>query len=355
MGNNEVLSKMFQEKLYGTEMDVRDGFWDDLQSDLSQSEGYKVVGNRAMIWPYRKLAAAAALIIVILGLASVTRWLLSPSELQDNMSNQRMWSDGSLISDRVVADKPLPDANFLPDISTLYVNTNKGVEFFSATRQTDVSGADYDNGSADEVVHVTIQITEQIYGPSNRGEIGYTQAANSQEFLDKETTEEKVTSPIKKYQESSKVWKLMTGTALPHGGDYVPIAIGATVECPISNKFSVESGLLFNHYFGDGEENINSLILPIKTNLTLASSSKAELYATVGVAAEKTLEYDFSDDPVRFSVMGGVGVNYKIKDRLALFAEPTVSHHFNNDGMVVDLHGNDAVQLGLTCGLRMSY
>jgi len=355
MGNNEDLSKLFQNKLKEAEMDVREGLWDDLQCELSQLEMHKVDRKQAFILPYRKWIAAAASIIVILGLASVTRWLLAPPESQDNILHGPNWSDGSLISDRVVADKPLPDVNYLPDISYHSKTLNKGVQSMNPVWISDATDTGDNQDSEDEVVHVTIQITEQIYGPANRGKKGYAKASNSHEFLNEETNEDQLTTHTNNSEESTNSWKLMTGSAFPHGGDYVPVTVGASVERSLTNKISLETGLQFNHYFGDQVEDINSISIPLKANMILASSSKVDIYAMAGVAAEKTLEHNFSDDPVRFSVMGGMGVNYKIKDHLALFAEPTVGHHFNNDGVVNDLHGNRALQLGLTCGLRMSY
>lgn len=336
-------------------MEVPDGFWEDLQSRLAEAEKPAAASKHAYMGLSRKWVAAAASIAVILGLASVTHWLLNPSVTRRDFMQGRNWSDGSLMSDRVVADEPLPEAAYLPDLASRIPQASP--QLSNTLMQGDASQVDNDYDDEEEMVHVTLQITEQVYGTARRGGNGngYVQAGNVQEAVGNTVDEEQATTQAAEARRHVGAWKLMAGSALPQGGDYTPLTVGATVERSLGSRVSLEAGLLFNHYIGDGVDDANSISVPVKANVLLANSSKAELYATVGGAAEKTLEHNFSDEPVRLSVMGGVGVRYKMNDNLALFAEPTVSHHFSNDGVVSDLHGTTRVQLGLMCGLRMSY
>lgn len=81
----------------------------------------------------------------------------------------------------------------------------------------------------------------------------------------------------------------------------------------------------------DGDHAIHTLAVPVKLNAVLASNSKVDFYATLGGAAEKCIagaeDNGFGAEPIQLSIAAGLGVRYKLNDRIALFAEPTVSHH----------------------------
>ena len=68
---------------------------------------------------------------------------------------------------------------------------------------------------------------------------------------------------------------------------------------------------------------------------------------------EKIISGDSS--PLQVAVQAGVGLRYKMTDRLAFFAEPSVSHHFNEDSSPRTLRTERPLNLNLLCGLRMTY
>ena len=55
------------------------------------------------------------------------------------------------------------------------------------------------------------------------------------------------------------------------------------------------------------------------------------------------------------AVTAGIGINYKINDRLAVFAEPGVSHHFSTDSKLATVRTKRPTNFNLLCGLRMTY
>ena len=63
----------------------------------------------------------------------------------------------------------------------------------------------------------------------------------------------------------------------------------------------------------------------------------------------------FKEEPVQLAVTAGIGINYKINDRLALFAEPGVSHHFKTDSKLATVRTKRPTNFNLLCGLRMTY
>ena len=76
-------------------------------------------------------------------------------------------------------------------------------------------------------------------------------------------------------------------------------------------------------------------------------------------AAEKCIagaeDNGFGAEPIQLSIAAGLGIRYKLNDRIALFAEPTVSHHFDTDSQTKTLRTERPTNLNLLCGVRMTY
>lgn len=137
----------------------------------------------------------------------------------------------------------------------------------------------------------------------------------------------------------------------------MPFTAGVSVERRLNKHFSLEAGLQYNCL--DGDHTLHTLEVPVRLNMMLASTPKVDFYAMVGGAAEKCIagapDNDFGAEPVQLSVAAGVGVRYKMNDRFALFAEPSVSHHFDTDSQTRTLRTERPTNLNLLCGVRMTY
>ncbi len=116
------------------------------------------------------------------------------------------------------------------------------------------------------------------------------------------------------------------GTALPaENGKYkMPVMAGVTVEKMLNKYLGVESGLTYSSLRSENQ-NLHYLGVPVKVNVHLAETKKLDLYASIGGIVEKCIagapNNDFKNEPVQLAVIAGVGVNYKVNDRIALFAE----------------------------------
>ena len=169
--------------------------------------------------------------------------------------------------------------------------------------------------------------------------------------------EEQATTPLK-YRKSRK-WALKAalGTSLLKGDYNMPLTAAVTVERSLNSRFALETGILYNRLHAD--RTLHTLGIPVKLNMTLASTPKLDLYATVGGTAEKCIagaaDNGFNAEPVQLSVAAGVGVRYRLNDRFALFAEPSVSHHFGTDSETGTLRTERPTNLNLLCGVRMTY
>ena len=88
---------------------------------------------------------------------------------------------------------------------------------------------------------------------------------------------------------------------------------------------------------------------------TAASMEKMRETATSDKCIAGAPDNSFKEEPIQLAVTAGIGINYKINDRLAVFAEPGVSHHFKTDSKLATVRTKRPTNFNLLCGLRMTY
>lgn len=366
MREKDEITGLFRSRLAGAEMTVREDFWEKLQSDLPSAAA--TGGKKAFLTPRFYRVAAAASVVFALGAASAAFWYFSPKEeIQEAFTQVASMSpDGSLKGD-VVQES-------FPSIHQANPTAQK-----PGTKQP-VTGApagilaDADEESVS--VHVSITITQRVYGNNQQPGNGYygvrnsAQNGNYQSSADETNSSTNTASAVPSNDESAKVatgqsvsksrnWaiKAALGTSLPKGDFDMPFTANISAERRLNKHLSLEAGLQYNCLPGEGT--LHTLGIPVKLNVMLASTPKVDLYATVGGAAEKCIagapDNGFGAEPVQLSLAAGLGVRYKMNDRFALFAEPSVSHHFDTDSKTRTLRTERPTNLNLLCGVRMTY
>lgn len=387
-GNNEITG-LFRSRLAGAEMTVRDGFWEELQGDLSKAgtdatdasaivasgqaanlSGQKQRGG--VLTPRFYRVAAAASVVLVLGAASAAFWYFSPKEeIQEAFTKvATLTPEGSLNGD-VVQEK-------FPSIHDANPTAQKpGHKHPGQSSSATVLAL---NGEEDESVSVTVSITitQRVYGNNHQqgGNAMYGQNVSTQNGNDYHvTTDPANTTSDTDINVRSKrkgaalastdaagkkhnwAFKAGVGTSLPKGDFGMPFTANVSAERRLNKHFSLEAGLQYNRL--DADHTIHTLAVPVKLNAMLASGSKVDFYATLGGAAEKCItgakDNGFGAEPIQLSVAAGLGIRYKLNDRIALFAEPTVSHHFDTDSQTKTLHTERPTNLNLLCGVRMTY
>ena len=335
MREKDEITGLFRSRLSGTEMTVRDGFWEQLQEDAaSPAAGRK---RAIVLSPKYYRVAAAASVIFVLGAASAAFWYFSPKEEIKEAFTQvaALTPEGSLDGDVV-------QESFPSETESESVSVRLSITIRQRVQQT---GDGYFSNSA---VAQT--------GSSYQNTTGRVSSA-SDTFSAVPAEEEQATTPLK-YRKSRK-WALKAalGTSLPKGDYNMPLTAAVTVERSLNSRFALETGILYNRLHAD--RTLHTLGIPVKLNMTLASTPKFDLYATVGGTAEKCIagaaDNGFNAEPVQLSVAAGVGVRYRLNDRFALFAEPSVSHHFGTDSETGSLRTERPTNLNLLCGVRMTY
>lgn len=381
MREKDKITGLFRTRLAGAEMTVRKGFWEELQRDLPQvaatDEGHTAEPlsasaaasnqKRLPLTPRFCRVAAAASVVFVLGAASAALWYFSPKEeIKEAFTRvAAMTPEGNLKGDVVQENFPsihrTNPASHKPGIK----QPANGV---SATLAAD--------GEEESVsLHVSITVTQRVYGnarQSGSGSYGGRSSAQNSiyqadgEHADTDSDMNSAASvddnPVTLQAENiakPRDWaiKAAVGTSLPKGHFGMPFTAGITVERYLNKDWSIETGLQYN--FLPADRSLHTLAVPFKLNAIFASSPKVDFYATVGGGIEKCIAgaYDnsFKAEPIQLSVAAGIGIRYKMNDRFALFAEPSVSHHFDTDSQTSSLRTERPVNLNLLCGIRMTY
>lgn len=348
---NDEITDLFRSRLGNAEMTVREGFWEELNKDVATAGQQK----RRMLF-FR--VAAAASVLLVLGASSAAFWFLSPKEeMEEAFTKIAVSGVGSLDGDRV-------DQSFSPTHSQPVLRKpDPGKPHLMA----------YQEAEEDDSVSVTVSLsftfsTTTTSGNgyaverTNGGENLWKTGSGSSEVASMVSEEQPALASITEKAEKKRGWsiKAAVGTALPaENGKYkMPVTAGVTVEKRLGKYLGIETGLAYSNLRSE-RKGLHYLGIPVKVNMHLAESKKFDLYASIGGIADKCIagapNNSFKNEPVQLAVTAGVGMNYKINDRVALFAEPGVTHHFDTDSRLETVRTKRPTNFNLICGLRMTY
>lgn len=344
---NDEITDLFRSRLSHAELSVRDGFWQRLESDVA------VCNHRRRLAFFR--IAAAASVLLVLAASSAAFWFFSPKEeIEEAFTQVAAVSGTSSSLDGDVVKQELTPLCAQP---VLQHRPSAPVPVLSH----------YPDAGADDSVSVTVSMsfsfsaTRRVVGDARHHTGGELWQTSGEGESVAPSDEESSVSSISTLADRSGTWavKAAVGTALPAGsGKYkMPVTAGLTVEKKLNKHLALETGLLYTHLRGG--QSLHYLGIPVKLNVTLAQTPKLELYASVGGVADKCIagapDNDFRHEPVQLAVTAGVGISYKVSDKVALFAEPGVSHHFKTRSELETLRTARPTNFNLICGLRMTY
>lgn len=353
MRDNDEMTDLFRKALADAEMPVADGFWEQLQSDPALRPAKRAFLLRPA---YRRWLAAAS-VALVLGMASAAFYYLSPREEMQTAFTQVAALSPEMPLPADFRKEPFPTSEPMkPAMSQAAGALSAGASshFHQASLHEEAAAEE------DEMVSVRLSITiqQRMYANPHTAyaETVSETPSGEQCVIDDEGLDRLPESP----SASPAKWavKAGLGTALPRGEYHMPLAASATVERRLGKHLSLETGLQYSRLAAEGET-LHTLAVPLRLNALLAEGRKLDFYATAGAAVEKCVagaaDNSFDAEPVQLSVSAGVGVRYRVNDRLALFAEPTVSHHFDTDSATRSLRTERPTNLNLLCGLRVTY
>ena len=160
-----------------------------------------------------------------------------------------------------------------------------------------------------------------------------------------------------------------------------PLRVGAAVRYALNNRWSIDAGLTYARHRSDitrkmgnvvneTQQTLHYLGVPLNVNYRIVGNRRFNVYAAAGVTGEKLLKGkrktvtqiedmpdDFQTESVKenraqFSVNSAIGAEYKIDDRLSVFAEPGISHYFDNGSELSSIYKERPTNFNLNVGLR---
>lgn len=344
---NDEITDLFRSRLGQAEIPVRDNFWEGLSSSMA-------VCHRHRRLVFFRIAAAAS-VLLVLGVSSAAFWYFSPkTEIGEAFTQIAATGAAGSLDGDVVKQEFTP----IHAEPVLQKPAPKAYGLFA-----------HDSGQEDDSISVTVSMSFTFSAVSS-SHVGRKEHVRQGENLwqtggtgetDLSSGQEEPLLASLSVPDKPHTWavKAAIGTALPAGGGVykMPFTTSVTVEKKLNKYLAVETGLLYSHL--RAEQKLHYLGIPLKLNVTLAQTSKFDIYASVGGVADKCIagapDNSFKSEPVQLALTGGIGVNYKINDKMALFAEPGVSHHFKTDSRLETVRTARPTNFNLICGLRMTY
>lgn len=173
--------------------------------------------------------------------------------------------------------------------------------------------------------------------------------------------------------------------------DYkMPIVWGLSFRLDLDAAWAIETGLTYtqlasetrsgtvkNHY--GWKDKLHYVGIPVKLHHRFWSNRRLELYASAGGAVEKCVsgqraltgsvsnpagdsyeklsgaKEDLDVDPLQWSLSAAAGVQWKLNERLGLYAEPGVAYYFNDGSEVETIRKEHPFQFNLQLGVRLTF
>lgn len=358
MRENDEITTLFRNRLADARMEVREGFWEQIQGDIPAASKHLFLSPK-----YYRIVAAAS-VTLLLGVASAAFWYYTSQEEVKEAFTQVTLTPGAVLQGDGIQE------TFSMPHQTTPVQPMAGTPL---PTQTSLASQATDEEEEEMVsVHFSFTIQERFYGTPPANQERKYDTANAFAWIPEydpqyacaEDTSRPATNEVQDMVPvpdvtTDRKWavKAGIGTALPKGEYHMPLTAGITVERQLNKRLSLETGLQYTRL--NGNRVLHTLSVPVKLNALLAEGKKWELYAVAGGGAEKcvsgTEDNSFAAEPIQLSLQAGMGVHYKVNDRMALFAEPTVSHHFDTDSHTRTLRTERPTNLNLLCGVRVTY
>lgn len=148
-----------------------------------------------------------------------------------------------------------------------------------------------------------------------------------------------------------------------------PISFGVSVRKNLPKGFSVETGLTYTYLasdvkFGGSSEKVSQKLhyigIPVRANWNFVDKENFTMYVSGGGAVEKCVYGKIGSEsetvkPLQLSVMGAVGAQYNISNRVGLYVEPGVSYFFDDGSSVQTIRKENKTNFTLQAGIRLTY
>lgn len=347
---NDELTQLFcTHHLENAEITPRDGFWESIQNDVSLSEKRR----RKLIF-YRTVSAASVLLII--GAASAALFFIPKN---DN-TNQVIAKVAASMS-RMAPSKQKLEIEPKQTPSATQVNVSRMASNNRSASTKAQQSAESDNDSTVTVtVHMTVRVRDNgtyadNISDNHNNNTWQAGGLGNNTYTNNQTTDKLIADN----NNSNKRWALKAALNLtmPASGEFeMPTGGSITLERQFNDWLALESGIKYT-YMHSGAQTLHYLSIPVKANVTLAKLSKVDIYATASGSADKCISatHSSANENIQFTAMAGVGVRYHLNNKIALFAEPTITHYFNNESKYTSYRTEKNNVFSLQSGLCMNF
>lgn len=351
---NDSIDRIFRSKLNETGMPVRPGFWDDLAHELPASPSRKLLF-------IRRFSAAASVLLLLMG-ASAALWYFSPKEEIADAFKQVIITTGTTpiqgtdvaLEELAIIQSPTP---FKPagikagtalsdeeEEEQITVSFSMSISYSSTSNRHTQTTSDYQQ--AKQHAEGADGITEIDFSPANTA----------------------THAPKSRHPWSLGVFA-STGLLRDHSGSDThsrPLSVGVSLQKQLSPRIALESGVIYTHLKSElfdaasattQEQTLHYIGIPVKAQIALYKRDKMNLYTAVGGMVElcAAAKNTSVPDPIQLSLNASLGVQYKLSDRLSLYAEPGVSYHFDDGASASSIRKEKPLNMNLLCGVRMAF
>ncbi len=158
-----------------------------------------------------------------------------------------------------------------------------------------------------------------------------------------------------------------------------PISFGFFVRKYITEKFAIETGLTYTYLsstettkysdynFTNRDISLNYIGLPLKGVYTFYEANRLSVYLSAGGMMEKCVsgKESFGDSnyastsldipEIQWSVLGNIGLNYRIAGRFGIFVEPGAAYYFDDGNDIPSIRKEHPFYFNIQAGIRLSY
>lgn len=148
-----------------------------------------------------------------------------------------------------------------------------------------------------------------------------------------------------------------------------PLSFGLSVRKGLAKGFSIETGLTYTYlasdirYEGSNDkvsQKLHYIGIPLRANWNFVDKKAFIMYVSGGGAVEKCVygkvgSKDETVKPLQFSVMGAVGAQYNISNRVGLYVEPGVAYFFDDGVEIETIRKENPCNFTLQGGIRLTY
>ena len=426
MNENDQIKDFLRSKLDNYEVPVADNIWQRIDDTLSRSARMRVIRRRWI------LSGAAAVLAIVIG---STYLLKSPSNnpsilmtdkkamtenipaastnAEQNTQNKSISIDKKEVQPLIVSTemkKPNKNHTKKPFLRSQHFKNEENIKLEtylinSIEKETEeklLATDSEDKTDNDEMFYEIEQIAAQNYLTlaESKEEKPLTLALNTKGGLT--STNRTMNSPVTlrsaevAHNFAKSNFILASQELSDDASDNVsqmthsqPVSVGLTISKPLTEKLSLESGLVYTYLYSKAKntsniyrkketQQLHYLGIPLNFNYNLVSFGNADLYFSLGGMIEKDVygKYNYLDNRIlnelnsesevkvserirqpnpQLSINAGVGISYPVWNNLYLYGKIGGGYYFDADNKWSTIYSDEKIILDLNIGLRIGF